>query len=56
MTTEFDLTCATCGSQLSKESVSADKLGVGGGGSVDIATCRNCGDQYFPESTLERLS
>ncbi|WP_266078002.1 hypothetical protein [Haladaptatus caseinilyticus] len=55
MTTEFDLTCATCGSPLSRKSVSVDRLGFRNVGSVDVAACRNCGDQYFPESTLERL-
>ncbi len=52
MTTEFDLTCATCGSSLSKRNVSIDQLNTG---TVEVAECGNCGDRYFPESTLERL-
>ncbi|WP_458205459.1 DUF7479 domain-containing protein [Haladaptatus sp. NG-SE-30] len=56
MTTEYDLSCATCGSPLSKESVSADHLGLAVTEPVEVATCQNCGKQYFPESTLERLS
>ncbi|WP_227373567.1 hypothetical protein [Haladaptatus halobius] len=56
MTTEYDLTCATCGSPLSKERVPADHLDFPDTGSVEVATCRNCGKRYFPESTLERLS
>jgi transcription elongation factor Elf1 len=52
MTTEFDLSCATCGSPLSKRTVSLDHLNTR---DVEAAVCGNCGDRYFPESTLERL-
>lgn len=52
MTTEFDLTCATCGSPLSRQTVAVDHLNAR---QVEAAVCRNCGDRYFPESTLERL-
>lgn len=56
MTTEYDLACAMCGSPLSKERVSVDHLDFADAESVEVATCRNCGERYFPESTLERLS
>lgn len=52
MTSEFDLSCATCGSPLSKRNVSVDHLNAR---TVEAAVCGNCGDRYFPESTLERL-
>ena len=56
MTTEYDLTCANCGSPLSKERVPADHLDFADTESVEVAACSNCGKRYFPESTLERLS
>ncbi|MCO8245020.1 MULTISPECIES: hypothetical protein [unclassified Haladaptatus] len=52
MTTEFELSCATCGSSLSKRNVSIDHPNAG---TIEVAECKNCGDRYFPESTLERL-
>ncbi|WP_458190137.1 DUF7479 domain-containing protein [Haladaptatus sp. NG-WS-4] len=56
MTTEYDLTCATCESPLSKERVRAEHLGFAEAESVEVAACQNCGKRYFPEATLERLS
>lgn len=55
MTSEFDLTCVSCGTPLSRDSISADRLGFGDAGSVEVASCPDCGDTYFPEATLERL-
>jgi hypothetical protein len=56
VTTEYDLTCARCGSPLSRAEVSADHFEFSdAAGSVEVAECADCGGQYFPETSLERL-
>lgn len=55
MTTEFELGCASCGARLRERSVAAETFGVPAGGDVAVAECPECGDQYVPEGTLDRL-
>lgn len=55
MTTEFDLSCATCGGPLTRQSVPPDRLGVDASEPLAVAECAECGGRYFPERTLERL-
>ncbi|MFC4552605.1 MULTISPECIES: hypothetical protein [Halorussus] len=55
MTTEFELDCATCGSPLARREITAEALGFGSPAEVEIAECQDCGERYFPESTLQRL-
>lgn len=55
MTTEYDLSCATCGGPLARRSVSPERLGVEASEALPVAECADCGGRYFPEGTLERL-
>ena len=55
MTTEFDLTCATCGGSLDRRVVSGETIGVDVAESISVAECVECGGRYFPEKALERL-
>lgn len=55
MTTEFDLDCAACGSSLARNEVSAESLGFAVENEVEVAECPDCGERYFPESTLQQL-
>lgn len=54
MTTEYDLDCATCGSSLTRTEIPADSLGFPGE-TIEVAECADCGERYFPETTLNRL-
>lgn len=55
MTSEYDLSCATCGGPLTQRSVAPDRLGVEASESLSVAECAECAARYFPERTLERL-
>lgn len=54
MTTEYELDCATCGSSLTRTEISADSLGFPDD-TIEVAECADCGERYFPETTLNRL-
>jgi len=53
---EFELSCATCGGQLSRRAVSGAALGVGVEGELVLAECTECGGRYFPRETLDELN
>ena len=55
MTSEYELGCATCGGSLTRREVAGEALGISAAGSVEVAECPDCGERYFPETTLERL-
>lgn len=55
MTTECDLSCATCGGPLTQRTVPPDGLGFDASEVLAVAECGDCGGRYFPERTLERL-
>lgn len=55
MISEYDLDCTNCGESLMKREVTAETLGFDTRGSLEVAECPDCGDRYFPETTLERL-
>jgi YgiT-type zinc finger domain-containing protein len=55
MISEYDLDCTNCGEPLIKQEVTAETLGFDAGDSLEVAECPDCGDRYFPETTLERL-
>ncbi|SNZ05464.1 hypothetical protein SAMN06269185_0866 [Natronoarchaeum philippinense] len=55
MTTEFELSCATCGGDLTRRTVSGDVLGVDIAETVPVAECVDCGGWYVPERTLDRV-
>jgi hypothetical protein len=56
VTTEFDLTCATCGGSLTRRTVPGDAFGVDVGERVPVAECIECGGRHVPEQTLERVN
>ena len=53
---EFELSCATCGGQLTRTPVSGETLGVGVEREVVLAECTECGGRYFPRETLNELN
>jgi YgiT-type zinc finger domain-containing protein len=55
MISEYDLDCTNCGESLIKREVTSETLGFDAHGSLEVAECPDCGDRYFPETTLERL-
>ena len=55
MISEYDLDCTNCGEPLIKREVTGETLGFDTRGSLAVAECPDCGDRYFPETTLEKL-
>jgi uncharacterized OB-fold protein len=60
MISEYDLDCTNCGEPLRKREVTAETLDFDAFGSdvhgpLAVAECPDCGDWYFPETTLEQL-
>ena len=52
---EFDLSCASCGGSLMRETVAGEAVGVPVESDVVIAECTDCGSRYFPKETLNEL-
>lgn len=55
MISEYDLDCTDCGEPLIRRELSAETLGFDAHDSLEVAECPDCGDRYFPETTLEQL-
>lgn len=55
MTSELDLTCATCGGALREATVSPDAVGLSARGPLSVAECTDCGGRYFTEQALDRI-
>ncbi len=58
MTTETDLPCADCGTDLSERTLPAHTLlyPIEGRQYLTVADCPGCGAQYYPDETVAVLA